>query len=178
VFSGVEKRLKSAGQAGLFTTIRLAAGTVVIPQWHDGFYDGMEGWQVLDTHEILALPAREFQLFRRYGLDVDFTRIVGPLDEQYVTTLDNFVNHSCEPTMAYDTLGNVICARDLNIGEELTVDYGCFTVNFDEGYPCECASASCRGTVTCHDWRALSRKYGYAMPKFLHGRIRELKLTE
>ena len=174
MFRGVEKRLKEAGRFGLFATGNIPPGMVIIPGWHETFYVGMEGWQFLSVDEILRLPPENKNLFIRYGLDVDFSRIVGPSEERYVTSLDNFINHSCEPNLTYDHGGNVISRKPIRQDDELTIDYGCFTVNFDEGFICDCGSQGCRRRVRKDDWRMLARRYGYAMPRFLHEHIRPL----
>jgi carboxynorspermidine decarboxylase len=57
---------------------------------------------------------------------------------------------------------------------ELTIDYGCFAVNFDEDFDCQCGSRTCRRRVRSNDWRKLAEQYGYAMPRFLHEQIRAL----
>lgn len=174
MFSGVEKRVKSGSHAGLFATSGITAGTVIVPKWHEDFYVGMEGWRFLDVDAILELPPLQKSLFFRYGLDTGFRHIVGPLEECHVTTLDNFINHACEPSLTYDHHGNVIAGRPIRRDEELTIDYGCFTVNFDEDFTCECGSPRCRGRVRKDDWRLLAPRYGYAMPRFLHPYIRDL----
>jgi SET domain len=172
MFADLEKRPKSAAHFGLFATRNIPAGVVIIPKWHEDFYVGMEGWQFLTVDEILHLPPPKKRLFFRYGLDVGFSQIVGPSEERHVTTLDNFINHSCEPTLTYDYCGNVITASPLRQDAELTIDYGCFTVNFDEAFDCECGSRTCRRRVRRDDWRKLAPHYGYAMPRFLHEHIR------
>lgn len=147
---------------------------VIIPKWHEDFYHGLEGWQALHVDQILKLPDTQRELFFRYGLDTGFEEIVGPLDPRHVTTLDNFINHSCEPNLAYDHSGNVIAGRHIDAEEELTIDYGCFAVNFDEDFSCQCRSSNCRGRVRKDDWRMLAARNGFAMPRFLHAHIREL----
>ena len=174
MFRGVEKRAKAPGQFGLFGTGDIPAGVVIVPGWHEDFYLGMEGWQFLTVDEILRLPSANRDLFTRYGLDVGFSRIAGPCEERHVTTLDNFINHSCEPNLTYDHGGNVIAGRPIRQDDELTIDYGCFAVNFDEEFLCDCGSPRCRRRVRKDDWRMLARQYGYAMPRFLHEHIRPL----
>lgn len=55
-------------------------------------------------------------------------------------------NHSCDPNTSFDGL-NVVALRDIQTGEELTLDYAtCYDgrmVPFD----CACGSARCRGRV-------------------------------
>jgi hypothetical protein len=156
---------------GAFATENLKEGTIVIPKWNESFYDGMEGWVRLDRRQVKSLPRDAQQLFLRYGLDTDFDQIIGPVDINYVTTPDNFINHSCDPNLRYDAAGNVVAARDIGKGEEVFIDYGCFIVNFDEPFNCSCGAANCRGRIRRRDWKKLAATYGMNMPRFLHGRI-------
>ena len=156
---------------GAFATEDLTEGTIVIPKWNESFYDGMEGWVRLDRRQVRQLPRDAKKLFLRYGLDQDFDQIIGPVDIRYVTTPDNFINHSCDPNLRYDVAGNVVAARDIRKGEEVFIDYGCFIVNFDEPFSCSCGAASCRGRIRRQDWKKLAVTYGMNMPRFLHSRI-------
>jgi uncharacterized protein len=156
---------------GAFAAEDLDEGTVVVPQWNESFYDGMAGWIRLDRRQVRKLPKAERELFLRYGLDQDFDRIVGPVDINYVTTPDNFINHSCDPNLRFDADGNVVAARDIAEGEEVFIDYGCFIVNFDEPFDCSCGAHSCRGRIRRKDWMKLAATYGMNMPRFLHAKI-------
>jgi hypothetical protein len=156
---------------GAFATEDLDEGTVVIPKWNESFYDGMEGWVRLDRRQVQQLPSEARQLFLRYGLDLDFDQIIGPVDINYVTTPDNFINHSCDPNLRYDAAGNVVAARRIRKGDEVFIDYGCFIVNFDEPFNCSCGAHNCRGRIRRQDWKKLAITYGMNMPRFLHSRI-------
>ena len=167
-------RSNERGCMGLFALGRVAAGTIVVPDWHGRFYRHTPGWRRFTLWEIEALPAEKRELVIRYGLEVDFGLIAGPVNAAAVTTIDNFINHSCEPNMGYDHEGNVVTARDVEAGEELTIDYGCFAVNFDEEWECGCGSARCRKRIRRDDWVKLAAERRFAMPRFLHSRIAEL----
>lgn len=162
---------------GAFAAEDLDQGTIVIPKWHDSFYEGMEGWVRLGRQQVKQLPRDARQLFLRYGLDQDFDQIIGPVDIRYVTTPDNYINHSCDPNLRYDTSDNVVAARDIAKGEEVFIDYGCFIVNFDEPYACACGAAQCRGRIQREDWKKLAETNGMNMPRFLHGRIERIRRT-
>jgi hypothetical protein len=137
----------------------------------------MEGWIRLDRRQVRKLPRDQKKLFLRYGLDQDFDQIIGPVDIRYVTTPDNFINHSCDPNLRYDAAGNVVAARRIAKGEQVFIDYGCFIVNFDEPFDCACGSHNCRGRIRRQDWKKLAATYGMNMPRFLHSRIaRALKV--
>jgi hypothetical protein len=161
----------SGTDTGAFAAEDLEEGTVVVPSWHEAFYDGMEGWVRLDRRQVRQLPRDVKKLFLRYGLDQDFDQIIGPVDIRYVTTPDNFINHSCDPNLRYDAAGNVVAARSIAKGEQVFIDYGCFIVNFDEPFECSCGAARCRGRIRRQDWKKLAATYGMNMPRFLHSRI-------
>ena len=161
----------SGNDTGAFAAEDLQEGTIVVPSWHEAFYEGMEGWVRLDRRQVQRLPRDVKKLFLRYGLDTDFDQIVGPVDINFVTTPDNFINHACDPNMRYDAAGNVVAARDIRKGEEVFIDYGCFIVNFDESFDCSCGSHNCRGRIRRQDWKKLAVTYGMNMPRFLHSRI-------
>jgi len=158
---------------GAFATRDIEEGAIVIPEWNETG-DGA-GWIRLDRRQVQRLPADIRALFRRYGLDTDFDEILGPLDISFVTDPDNFINHSCDPNLRYDSAGNVVAARDIRKGEEVFIDYGFFVVNFDEPFRCACGAHNCRGRIRRQDWRKLAATYGMNMPRFLHARIASLK---
>jgi SET domain-containing protein len=55
---------------------------------------------------------------------------------------ENFGNHSCDPNMSKDH----IALRDIEAGEELTVDYSEYSdINWE--MECKCGSKKCRGKV-------------------------------
>lgn len=159
------------GGSGVFATRSLPAGEIVLRAWHETFYRNLPGWRGFTVTEIEALPEPGRALVVRYGLDADFDRIVGPVEPAAVITVDNFINHSCEPTLGYDAEGNVVAARNIAAGEELTIDYGCFSVNIDETWECQCGSPKCRKQIRRDDWIDLATERGFAMPRFLHARI-------
>ena len=159
---------------GAFAAEALDQGTIVIPKWHESFYEGMEGWVRLGKQQVKHLPREARQLFLRYGLDQDFDQIIGPVDIRYVVTPDNYINHSCDPNLRYDVFDNVVAARNIAKGEEVFIDYGCFIVNFDEPYECCCGAPQCRGRIRRQDWKKLAITYGMNMPRFLHERIERI----
>jgi len=55
-------------------------------------------------------------------------------------------NHSCTPNTAYDGL-NVVAIRDVQEGEELTLDYALFIDESMEPFACQCGSVNCREIV-------------------------------
>jgi D-alanine-D-alanine ligase len=56
-------------------------------------------------------------------------------------------NHSCTPNTAFDGL-NVVATRNINAGEELTLDYAAFLDENMEPFSCQCGAPNCRGLIT------------------------------
>lgn len=56
-------------------------------------------------------------------------------------------NHSCDANTAYKGL-DVVANRNINKGEELTLDYSDFLNEEMEGFLCNCGNSNCKGTIT------------------------------
>jgi SET domain-containing protein len=72
-------------------------------------------------------------------------------------SLDENLNHSCDANSWLDDEVNLSAKRDIQAGDEITLDQG--TWNFEEdGYVwnqdyCSCGSAYCRKNLTKNDWK-------------------------
>jgi len=84
-----------------------------------------------------------------------------PIDGVYVLgarTIDEedgiklFINHSCEPNCGIRGEVTFVAMRDIDIGDELTIDYA-FLDNEDYSFACTCGNFYCRSTVTGFDWK-------------------------
>jgi D-alanine-D-alanine ligase len=56
-------------------------------------------------------------------------------------------NHSCNANTRMQGL-NMIASRDIETGEELTLDYAVFLDNTMESFNCSCGAENCRGTIS------------------------------
>jgi hypothetical protein len=64
------------------------------------------------------------------------------------------LNHSCDPTLAWDAAGTgLVTFRDVAEGEELTIDYATSSTDPDLLVRCHCETYRCRQMVTGEDWR-------------------------
>jgi SET domain-containing protein len=81
-------------------------------------------------------------------------------------------NHSCDPNVWLADEVTLVTRRPVQVGEELTVDYGTMTV-VPWGMECRCGAASCRGVVTGDDWRRpeLQERYAGRFSPFINARI-------
>ncbi len=63
------------------------------------------------------------------------------------------VNHSCEPNLGMGGNVALVSMRDIEPGEELTIEYALFLCGGPETVlECGCGSPACRGKVTGTDW--------------------------
>jgi len=144
---------------GLVATAPIAAGEVV----------AVKGGHLVDTATLLGLPTRlqntEIQIAE--GL-----HLVALSDDEYDSVM-LFVNHSCEPNVGI--AGNVVLVamRDIEAGEELTMDYVVFDT-LDGEMACLCGTPSCRGTIRGSDWRRpeLQNRFAGYFSWYVQQRIR------
>ena len=56
----------------------------------------------------------------------------------------SFINHSCAPTSAFGRRRYNYALCDIDVGDEVTVDYSTTEVDPEWSLPCHCSAASCR----------------------------------
>ena len=56
-------------------------------------------------------------------------------------------NHSCEPNSYVNDCIKLFALRDVNAGEELTIDYGTTYISNTQNFKCLCGTESCRGQI-------------------------------
>ena len=90
-------------------------------------------------------------------------------------TLIHFGNHSCDPNMWHVGPFEIATRRVVDVGEELTIDYGTQSGAAGFSMACSCGSPICRGVVTSDDWRlrALQARYRHHWVPALEARIAE-----
>jgi SET domain-containing protein len=97
----------------------------------------------IPLHEYKLLDKTQQQKLNTYSyMDIN-SRVIIPWDE------GKYVNHSCEPNSTalaqFDNMSMAI--RDINAGEEIVEDYGCYVSHF-ETFRCQCGSPHCRGEIS------------------------------
>jgi hypothetical protein len=82
------------------------------------------------------------------------------------------LNHSCEPNLGLQGQIVYVALRDIDPGEELTLDYAMMD---DEAYemPCRCGANTCRGTITGVDWKKpeIQKRYDGYFSWYIQRRI-------
>lgn len=77
------------------------------------------------------------------------------IDGKYQGNSAKWINHSCEPNLEAEQVGNRVfldALRDIAPGEELFFDYGLvidarMTAKLKQEYACWCGAPTCRGTM-------------------------------
>ena len=98
---------------------------------------------------------------------------LAPVAEAEFEALMMFLNHSCEPNVGIQGQIVFVAMRDIEAGEELSLDYA--TIDHDsDPMVCRCGAEGCRGLITGQDWRRpeLQRKYGDYFAWYLLEKIR------
>jgi len=86
------------------------------------------------------------------------------------------INHSCQPNCYMNGFNKLTSIRDINKGEELTIDYG--SVSVGTGHTiieeCNCNSINCRGSIYTDDYKKISLEILAAYPKYIREKNIEL----
>lgn len=127
-----------------------------------------------------VVTAEEF----RNGVGLKHTN-VGIGDDLYLVaeseesrSIDDYMNHSCNPNLWLIDEITLVANRDIDEGEELTIDYA-IEIS-DENYVmnklCSCNSKYCRQKITGIDWRIkeIQKKYENHFSPFLEKKIKSI----
>lgn len=115
-----------------------------LPQ-HTLLFKGEERAQRIVTKKYVDdhWDEREKLNFRRYAYPISkYTYILWDLQPEEWSPQ----NHSCDANCEYQGL-NVVTNRNIQKGEELTLDYAQFLDHTMEPFECQCGSAKCRGLI-------------------------------
>lgn len=137
-----QKKYQIKGNAtagyGIYAQQRLSAGEEV--------FTGEGRSQRLITRRFVEKhwDKEQQSVFRRYAYPVS--------DEVFLLWDDEPSgwapqNHSCNANTQYDGL-NIIALRNIEQGEELTLDYAVFLDEHMEPFTCRCQSPNCRGRIS------------------------------
>ena len=110
-----------------------------------------------------------------WGYPISDEVVLGPLNTQEVESVMMFLNHSCEPNVGI--LGQIIfvAMRNIDSGEEMTIDYAMFGAD-KEPMKCNCRSSNCRGLITDSDWKIkkLQMKYRGYFSSYIQLKINDI----
>jgi SET domain-containing protein len=139
---------------GVFASTHISCGEVVI----------IWGGRVLTRDDIAASRGKAHTVVQ---IDDDLFLGALPSDEK---TLDDYMNHSCDPSVWLRDAITLEARRDIIADEELTADYAIWLNTPQYRLACNCDSSSCRTTVTGVDWMLpeLQKQYKHHFATFLN----------
>lgn len=132
----VEAAPSSIEGSGLFAVEPIRADVVV----------ARFGGRLVDDAELNALILAASSYVDTLSVYPD-TNLVLPAG-----TANHSGNHSCDPTTWWVDPFSTATRRDIEVGDELTIDYGTITDDPDFIMVCNCGSQVCRKVVTETDW--------------------------
>lgn len=122
---------------GIVAVRPIAAGEVV-------FRGEGRGHRIVTARHAATWPESDQAVFRRYAYPLsDAVYALWDLDPTEWAPQ----NHSCEPNTLFDGL-NLVAARPIATGDELTLDYAAVMNDASEPFNCRCGSPGCRGWIT------------------------------
>src|ERR1044072_2728471 len=109
------------------------------------------GGIVITDSEFAAFQAT-YRLYNSIQID-DHLHLVE--DPDVTRQSEGSMNHSCDSSAWMDDEVTLVARRDIEAGEEVTVDYALFTTqsNWMLDARCHCGSSYCRRVITGDDWR-------------------------
>jgi SET domain-containing protein len=136
---------------GVFTEGLIAQGQLVVE---------LRG-VVFTMEDVKAGHARQDSVT---GIEEGFYLGQPPLTDNQIVPTEEFLNHSCDPTLWLNGRTKLIARRQISPGEELTVDYSTWEIDNEWSLEknCNCNSPHCRQNVTGRDWTSRSFQERYA----------------
>jgi hypothetical protein len=139
---------------GLFAARFLPAGTTIAT---------LAGQLVTDDelHRLLATAKAGGRYLDTICADDDAHLILPPGQPIH------YGNHSCDPNMWHSDARTLATRRDVQAGQELTVDYATQTITAGFQMKCRCGAPTCRQVITGNDWQIpqwRDRYQGHVVP--------------
>lgn len=164
VHAALEEREVPGCGFGAFARAHIPAGTTIV------IYGGV----VLTLADFESLSTE----MQNYPYQIEDEIFLGPSSELDIG-IGERLNHSCEPNAGFRGPIHVVALRDIQPGEQITIDYATCVSSSLEAFrmECVCGAASCRGVVTGEDWmlpQVQARLLAYFQP-YLQRKVRELK---
>lgn len=139
ISSKIEIRESGINNKGMFAKDLIHKGEIVY----------IKGGHILTREELYSSSA-----INSY-LPISDNYYLGALSPDEEECIKLYNNHSCDPNCGMHGEITFIAIRDINPGEELTIDYA-FIDNEDYSFECSCGSPFCRKRITGRDWQIKS----------------------
>ena len=152
----IEIRHSGIDKVGMFAVAQIKKGEIVY----------IKGGHVLHRDELFTSGT-----INSY-LPISDEYFIGAISAEEEKDVKLYNNHSCNPNCGMRGEITFVAIRDIEVGEELTVDYA-FIDNEDYSFECHCGSENCRHTITGFDWKIkeLQEKYYPYFAQYLKEKI-------
>ena len=132
----------------------------MIPKGAVVFHESTEKFPNYTWEEVQNFSEEEKGVFYRLCLQFQEGLFQGPrTEEEAEKEVALFWNHSCDPNCWYLNDDLTIARRDIQEGEELTLDYctfekeSTFNIRCLGTRPCRCGAQDCRGVLKYDDYK-------------------------
>ncbi len=129
------------------------------------------GGMVMTDAEFAAFQATH-SLYNSIQIDKHLHLVEDP---EITQSLEGCMNHSCDSNTWMEDEVTLVARRDIEAGEEVTVDYALFTTqsNWMLDNRCHCRSPHCRRVITGDDWmrKDVQERYQGHFSPFINRRI-------
>jgi uncharacterized protein len=133
------------------------------------------GGIVMTDEEFIAFQAAQ-RIYNSIQIN-DHLHLVE--DPEVTRTLEGSMNHSCDSSTWMADDATLVARRNIEPGEEVTIDYALFTTqsNWMLDTRCRCGSPHCRRIITGDDWRRedVQERYRNHFSPFINRRIERLR---
>lgn len=152
----VEVRPSRIHHLGMYAKEKIAKGEIVF----------IKGGHIVKREEFYASAVINSYLPIS---DDYYMAAITPEEEEQIKLYNN---HSCNPNCGMHGEITFVAIRDIEPGEELTIDYA-FVDNEDYWFECNCGSPYCRRVVTGYDWKKkeLQERYYPYFAQYLKDKI-------
>lgn len=138
--------------------------------------------RILIIGGYIMTVGEESQLPNKYsdnGVQIAENLVIGVTNENEWGGV-NYLNHHCNPNAGFKGQIFLDAMRDINIDEEITIDYAMVLYQSEIGIPyklnCLCGDVNCRKVITDNDWKIplLQKKYKGYFQHYLEEKITKL----
>ncbi len=152
----IEIRVSGIDKKGMFAKELIHKGEIVY----------IKGGHILSKKELYSSG-----VINSY-LPISDDTYIGALTAEEEEMVKLYNNHSCDPNCGMHGEITFVAIRDIQKGEELTIDYA-FVDNEDYSFECHCGSKKCRHRITGYDWKIkrLQEEYYSYFAQYLKDKI-------
>lgn len=126
---------------------------------------------IKDGHIITGAELKNLNFDCHPEIQVADDLFISPSDPSELEDTMAYINHSCNPNVGMRGDIASVAMRDIEAGEELTMDYAMID-NQEYSMTCVCGSVNCRKTLTGQDYRLPDvKKYGKYLSAYIQSKL-------